>query len=231
MHDLLNKAQFIWNAIDILLVIPLPLFIVLLCEYEASYKTAHRTEEEPPRSPYLFSCIFKHARAHTCTLWKAVWLPVKGSLVKAGPGRESSAPAKQDSRQSGAREAPPCLPRSKASFSQALFAFCSVQAAEQYTEKPFLTSFHCPVFAAFTFSDSVAFWQSIQLLCTKGNDVLNWIIGSFLQMSAHPPTRSHFLLWDGCPVNIFRLCRMSVRWEPTSVLQFNTIRPQHCIQS
>lgn len=50
-------------------VISVPLFNVFLCEYEASYKTAHKTVEEP----HLFSCIFKHACTHTHTL--------KGSLA------------------------------------------------------------------------------------------------------------------------------------------------------
>ncbi len=100
--------------------------------------------------------------------------------------------------QSGAREAPPCLPRSKASFSKALFAFCSLQQLNS-TQKSLFLPLLCPLFSLFTFSDSAALWQLIQLLCTKGNYVLNWIIGSFLQMSAHPPTQPQTLNpppWD-----------------------------------
>lgn len=102
----------------------LPPFIVCLCEYEASYRTAHRTVEDP----HLVSCIFKHVCTHTNSH------TVKGSLA-LGQGisakdwswmRELIA-SQAGQLQSGAREAPPCLPRSKASFSKALFAFCSLQ--------------------------------------------------------------------------------------------------------
>lgn len=79
--------------IHIFPLISLPLFIVFLCEYEASYRTAPRTVEKS----HLFSCIFKHAYTRTRTLWKAAWLLVKGSLLKPAPGRESWSPAKQDS--------------------------------------------------------------------------------------------------------------------------------------
>lgn len=131
--------------------------------------------------------------------------------------------------QSGAREAPPCLPRSKASFSKALFAFCSLQQLNS-TQKSLFLPFLCQLFfSLFTFSDSAAFWQLIQFLCTKGNYVLNWIIGSFLQMSAHPPTQPQTLnsplgwaVWYMFPDST--VCSMSVKWEPGSVLQFNTIK-------
>lgn len=88
--------------------------------------------------------------------------------------------------QSGAREAPPCLQRSKASLSKALFTFCSLQQLNCTRKSPFSVR---TLFLLFTLSDLAAFWQLIQFLCTEGNYVLNWIIGSFHQMSAHPPTQ------------------------------------------
>lgn len=94
--------------------------------------------------------------------------------------------------QSEAREAPPCLLRSKGSFFKALFGFRTPQQLNS-TQKSLFSPFLHPLFSLFTFSDSAAFWQLIRSLCTKGNDVLNWIIGSFLQMSAHPPTQPQTL--------------------------------------
>lgn len=113
-------------------LIILHLVIVLsLCEYEASYRTL-RSEG----APSLFSCIFKHActRTHTyCERQLGSWSRDKNEsrarkLIVSQAGQ----------LQSGAREAPPCLQRSKASFSKALFAFCSVQQLNSTQRSLFL---------------------------------------------------------------------------------------------
>lgn len=153
----------------------------------------------------ISSHAYSSTRAHTN-------LPtVKGSLAlgqgiftKDWPWTRELIASQAGQLQSGAQEAPPCLQRSKAFFSNALFAFYSLQQLNS-TQKSLTLSLSV-LFLLFTFSDSAAFWQLIQFLCTKGNYVLNWIIGSFLQMSAHPPTQPQTensplgsAVWYKCP--------------------------------
>lgn len=168
-----------------------------------------------------------HTLSHTHTLWKAAWLSVKGSLLKTGPGRESWSPAKQDSyKVEHGRPRHVCRDLKPLSRKLCLhFVHCSSWTVHR---KALSYPFSVHSFSLFTFSDLAAFWQLIQFLCTKGNYVLNWIIGSFLQMSAHPPTQPQTL---NSPLAwavryVFpdsTVCGMIVKWEPGSVLQFNTI--------
>lgn len=99
------------------------------------------------------SPVSSHAYSSTCVLihWKAAWLLVKGSLLKTGSGQESWSPAKQGSCKVEHGRAPPCLPRSKASFSKALFAFCSLQQLNT-TQKSFFLPFLCPYHFRFSLS-------------------------------------------------------------------------------
>lgn len=130
------------------------------------------------------SCIFKHVCMQThmhagtlaATLWKATWLSVKGSLLPRADRQPSRTVTKWST--GGPRHVCRDL---KALFSEALFGFCSPRQLDSTQEKKaFLAPFCVHSFSLFTLSDLAAFWQLIQFLCTKGNDVLNWIIGSFL---------------------------------------------------
>lgn len=136
------------------------------------------------------SCIFKHVFMQThmhagtlaATLWKAAWLWVKGSLLPTVAERERAdrQPSRTVTKWSTGGPRHVCRDL-KALFSQALFGFCSPQQLDSTQgKKAFLAPFSVHSFSLFTLSDLAAFWQLIQFLCTKGNDVLNWIIGSFL---------------------------------------------------
>lgn len=213
--------KLIYPYVHIYHLISVPLFILFLYECEVSYRTAQRTVEEP----HLHSCIFKHTCTHThlCTVKGCLALG-QGISAKDWSWTRELIASQAGQLQSGAREAPPCLPRSKASFSKALFAFCSLQQLNS-TQKSLFLPFLCPLFSLFTFSDSAAFWQLIQFLCTKGNYVLNWIIGSFLQMSAHPPTQPQTLNSSlGWAVRYMfpdiAVCRMSMKWKPWQCVTF-----------
>lgn len=140
-------------------------------------------------------CVHTNTHTHSHTLKGSLALGQGISATDWSSTRELIA-SQAGQLQSEAREAPPCLLRSKGSFFKALFGFCSLQQLNS-TQKILFSSFLCPLFSLFTFSDLAAFWQLIRSLCTKGNDVLNWIIGSFLQMSAHPPTQPQTL---NCPL-------------------------------
>lgn len=186
LHMTCNKMKLMYQQINFFLSISHPRIIVCLWTTSASNGTALWTVEEP----YHFSCIFKHVcTVHMQTL--TLSHNVKGSQGISATDwswtRELIA-SQAGQLQSEAREAPPCLLRSKGSFFKALFGFCSPQQLNS-TQKSLFSPFLRPFFSLFTFSDLAAFWQLIRSLCTKGNDVLNWIIGSFLQMSAHPPTQ------------------------------------------
>lgn len=80
-------------------------------------------------------------------------------------------------------------------------------------------------FMLFTFSDFAAFLELIQFLFNKGNDVLNWIIWCFYQMSALPPRHpdSGFSAEVSCSVHTAWL------WNKNQgiMLQFNTTETEY----
>lgn len=162
-------------------------FPVLLCQFHCRLcdnAAGYRAVQEP----HLLSCIFKHAYTHKpVALWMPAWLLVKRSVLK--PWTRGLFASRAGEFQSGAREAPLCLQRSKASFYTALFTFCSLQQLNCTQKRPFLPVL-CPY--CFCFSLPLTWLPSdswFNPCVRKGNYVLNWIIGSFPQMSAHPPTQ------------------------------------------
>lgn len=206
-----------------------PAFIVRLCEYEASYRTAHRTVEEPR----LFSCIFKQACTHTQRDTHSH--TVKGSLA-LGQGISTKdwswtrvlIGSQAGQLQSGAREAPPCLPRSKASFSKALFAFCSVRQLNS-TQKSLFLAFLCPLFFRFSLSLTRLLSDSWFNSCVlKEIMCLIGLLGVFFKwVLTHPHSPSPNSPLGRAVRYMFpdsTVCRMqSMKWKPVSVLQFINI--------
>lgn len=208
--------------------ISLLLFSVFLC----SYRTALRTVEDT----HFLSCIFKHALTHTMihthSLTHTHCERQLGSrsrdlcLRPVLDERADRQPSRTVTKWSTGGPGHVCRDLKPLSRKLCLhFVHCSSWTVHR---KALSYPFSVHSFSLFTFSDLAAFWQLIQFLCTKGNYVLNWIIGSFLQMSAHPPTQPQTL---NSPLAwavryVFpdsTVCGMIVKWEPGSVLQFNTI--------
>lgn len=127
-------------------------------------------------------------------------VPVKSSLAHGQglsasprPEREPWIAAERDGNKVKQRRPLEVCQDLKGLSAKLCLDFVHCNSWTRHKKKSFLPRFKCPPFLLFTFSDLAAFLELIQFLCNKGNDVLNWIIGSFLQMSALPPTRPQTL--------------------------------------
>lgn len=182
----------------------------------ANYGTALWTVEEP----HLFSCIFKHVCTQTHTHLHSH--PVKGSLA-LGQGISATdwswtrglIASQAGQLQSEAREAPPCLPRSKGSFSKALFGFCSLQQLNS-TQKSLFSPFLCPLFFRFSLSLTWLLSDSWFNSCVlKEMMCLIGLLGVFFKwVLTHPHSpRLCILLWDGLSSTFpeSTVCRMSMK--------------------
>lgn len=121
---------------------------------------------------------------------RARWHPDRRSLLKTRVWTRELIASQAGQLQSGGKETPPCLPRSKASFFLML-CLCFVLRSVRTIHKKSLPLLN--LFSLFTHSDLAAFWQLIQfqkeIMCLIG------LLGVFFKWGlTHPHTapRSRF---------------------------------------
>lgn len=189
-------------------------------------ETAHRTVEVPR----LFSCIFKHActDTHSHTV-KGSLAPGQGISAKDWSWTRELIASQAGQLQSGAREAPPCLPRSKASFSKALFAFCSLQQLNGTQKSLFLpfspsTLFRFSLLLTLLLSDS-RFNSCVlkEIMCLIGllGVLFKWVL-------THPHSlRLWILLWDGLSGTCFHTQSAGWAWNGNLGVCYSLILLSH----
>lgn len=187
----------------------------------------HTGQWRSPISSHAYSSTCAHANSHT----------VKGSLAlgqgifaKDWPRTRELIASQAGQLQSGAQEAPPCLQRSKAFFSKALFAFCSLQQLNS-TQKSLFLPFLCPYSFRFSLSltrlPSDSWFNSCvlkEIMCLIG------LLGVFFKwVLTHPHSpRLRILLWDGLSDTCFQTPESARSvWHENLGVCFNLIPFSH----